>query len=1167
LAKNLAMDSILTRIKKCLSIIVVIFFNFSNGWTQTPIPGFAGRISDGAGGASINFPYSIFVSGNYAYVASYGGNALQIVDITNPTTPLPKGKLINGGSALLVQPNSVFVSGNYAYVASGGSNALEIVNVTDPANPVHAGSITDGTGGAALTAPNGVYVQGSYAYVVSRNSFSLEIVDVTNPAAPVHKGKIVGGLLGSPWAVFVKGNYAYVASKQSNALVIINVTDPTSPVIAGSIANGAGGALLNGPNAVFVVGNYAYVTSDGSQALEIVDVSNPAAPAHKGSITNGGAVILNMPRSLFVSGNYAYIPSWSTNALQIIDVTEPATPVPAASLANAVGGLSLNGPQTVFVSGNFAFIGSGQSMEVIAIFTPPPTIAQAANAVTDVSFNANWAAISNASGYFLDVSTDNFATFISGFNNSPQSGNSVSITGLTSATTFQYRVRATNANGTSANSNVITVSTSPATPTATAATSITAQGFTANWAAVAGATNYFIDVARDVAFTQLQINNSMVAGSATSLSVGSLTSGTTYFYRVRSANDTGSSPSSNVIFVVTVPAVPGPVTATAISQTSFSANWPAVTGATGYFVDVLDEANLPLGGYNNLSVSGTSLSVNNLLAGTTYKVVLRATNASGASVSSGPTPVLTIPPTPISGPADTNPTLTGFLAKWAFVKSATDYNITVATDPGFTLGSVLSAYSGKPVGNVNSLMLTSLAEKTRYYYKISATNASGTSPLSAAVSVTTAYNLSRDILFPTGGKLDDYRIISIPNGAVPSTTLSDESFQKNWRIMQYKNDQIGNEDVRNVTQLQSGKGYWINSNLNPAPAITLAGIVVLQATSLVLQPGWNQIGNPFDFSISWSDVLAQNSSVSGVAQIGDLYGYQISPSSGFKKYDGLLAFGGGFVNNSSTQNVQISISPDAKRFNGRAANGRSISGSNISLNEWFLPFTTKVGDVTNDLAGIGMHPEAKKEMDRFDEVALPRFFNYVDVSSHHPGATQSKWMIDVAPSCDRYDWTFSIQSNSKDRNANIQWDNSSWKNDTGHLFLFDAEANTLVDMKQHTEYAFELRTNRTLRFFYSAYENVVPDFTYVGDPYPNPTSGSVTIPFATHLQQEEVRLQLFDLTGTLVCVVASGQFAPGLHTATWDVMGDQRTQLPKGIYLYRFVSSAGVVRRGKIILQ
>jgi flagellar hook assembly protein FlgD len=89
----------------------------------------------------------------------------------------------------------------------------------------------------------------------------------------------------------------------------------------------------------------------------------------------------------------------------------------------------------------------------------------------------------------------------------------------------------------------------------------------------------------------------------------------------------------------------------------------------------------------------------------------------------------------------------------------------------------------------------------------------------------------------------------------------------------------------------------------------------------------------------------------------------------------------------------------------------------------------------------------------------------------------------------------------------------------------------------------------------------------VGDPYPNPTSGSVTIPFATHLQQEEVRLQLFDLTGTLVCVVASGQFAPGLHTATWDVMGDQRTQLPKGIYLYRFVSSAGVVRTGKIILQ
>ena len=59
--------------------------------------------------------------------------------------PVHTGSIVNGsGGALLNQPVSVFVSDTYAYVASSGSNALEVVNVADPANPVHAGYLADG---------------------------------------------------------------------------------------------------------------------------------------------------------------------------------------------------------------------------------------------------------------------------------------------------------------------------------------------------------------------------------------------------------------------------------------------------------------------------------------------------------------------------------------------------------------------------------------------------------------------------------------------------------------------------------------------------------------------------------------------------------------------------------------------------------------------------------------------------------------------------------------------------------------------------------------------------------------------------------------------------------------------------------------------------------------
>ena len=91
-----------------------------------------GKLADGTGGALLNTPRSVYVSGNYAYIASSGATskALEIVDVSDPANPVHKGSLTDGtGGAALNQPFSVYVSGNYAYLASYGSNALEIVDL------------------------------------------------------------------------------------------------------------------------------------------------------------------------------------------------------------------------------------------------------------------------------------------------------------------------------------------------------------------------------------------------------------------------------------------------------------------------------------------------------------------------------------------------------------------------------------------------------------------------------------------------------------------------------------------------------------------------------------------------------------------------------------------------------------------------------------------------------------------------------------------------------------------------------------------------------------------------------------------------------------------------------------------------------------------------------
>jgi Uncharacterized conserved protein len=331
----------------------------------------SGMVS-GTGGAKLSNPYSVFASGNYAYVASSGNNALEIVDVSDPANPTHKGSIINGaGGAALSSPYSVYVSGTYAYVTS--SNALEIVDVSDPANPVHKGSIADGAGGAKLQTPLSVCVSGHYAYVASYQSNALEIVDISDPAHPVHKGSIAdrtgGALLSLPYSVFVSGNYAYVASSGNNALEIVDVSDPANPVHRGSIADGTGGARLSEPHSVFVSGAYAYMASYHSNALEIVDISNPANPAHKGSIANGdGGAQLKGPSSVFVSGTYAYVASYQGNALEILDVSNPANPVHAGSVVDG-GGIApfLGYPLSVYVSGHSVYVVSSvsDSLEII----------------------------------------------------------------------------------------------------------------------------------------------------------------------------------------------------------------------------------------------------------------------------------------------------------------------------------------------------------------------------------------------------------------------------------------------------------------------------------------------------------------------------------------------------------------------------------------------------------------------------------------------------------------------------------------------------------------------------------------------------------------------------------------------------------------------------------
>ncbi|WP_321506519.1 C1 family peptidase [uncultured Methanoregula sp.] len=246
-------------------------------------PVYKGRISHGTGGALLMGPQRVAVSGNLTYVASSNSNALEILNTANPAAPVHYASLANGvGGALLDTPYDLELTDDYpyAYVASSGSNALEIVNITNPAAPTHMGSVSNGVGGALLSEPQSVTVAGYNAFVTSKGNDALEIVDISNQSAPVHRGSLaktagdaylngpVDAIISSDW------KYAYVASNTGSTLDIIDVSDPAAPVYKAGISNRTAGTYLDSPTSVALYRSLAYVTSYGNDALEVVAVDS-----------------------------------------------------------------------------------------------------------------------------------------------------------------------------------------------------------------------------------------------------------------------------------------------------------------------------------------------------------------------------------------------------------------------------------------------------------------------------------------------------------------------------------------------------------------------------------------------------------------------------------------------------------------------------------------------------------------------------------------------------------------------------------------------------------------------------------------------------------------------------------------------------------------------------
>ncbi len=324
-----------------------------------PVPAVISNITAGEGDTGLSGVRDLGTfavdAGLYVVAVASGGDAVLIINVTDPYHPQVISSVVDDGAAALGGASAVDIirigNGSYAVVASASDDSLQVINLTRPDDPVPLATITDNQ----TTALDGVVAvdtfqvgSGVYAAAVSPNDNGLQVINLTRPDDPVPLATItdnqttaLDGVVAVDTFQVGSGVYAAAVSPNDNGLQVINLTRPGDPVPLATITDNQTTAL-DGVVAVdtFQVGSgvYAAAVSPNDNGLQVINLTRPGDPVPLATITDNQTTALDGVVAVDTfqvgSGVYAAAVSPNDNGLQVINLTRPGDPVPLATITD-----------------------------------------------------------------------------------------------------------------------------------------------------------------------------------------------------------------------------------------------------------------------------------------------------------------------------------------------------------------------------------------------------------------------------------------------------------------------------------------------------------------------------------------------------------------------------------------------------------------------------------------------------------------------------------------------------------------------------------------------------------------------------------------------------------------------------------------------------------------
>lgn len=318
-------------------------------------------------------------------------------------------------------------------------------------------------------------------------------------------------------------------------------------------------------------------------------------------------------------------------------------------------------------------------------------------------------------------------------------------TSLSPGTQYFFRVKAQNGVGDSPYSNEANATTLALEPDAPALIlgTVTSTTIQVSWTTPASngsaITGYSLERKQGTGGTYAEV----FSGAALTFTSTSLTSNTTYYFRVKATNGIGDSPFSTELNTTTLAAAPGapdePAAPTfgTVTSSSIVVNWTAPNDNGSTITGYTMEQKQGSGTYaqvfsgNALTYTSTGLS-----AGTSYTFRVKATNSAGDSPFSSEASTATSaavpdqPSAPTFGTVDASSIVVNWTAPNSNGAAITGYQLQQKEGSG-------GAYSTVFTGTALTYTASGLNANTEYFFKVLAANSVGNSPYSNQASATT----------------------------------------------------------------------------------------------------------------------------------------------------------------------------------------------------------------------------------------------------------------------------------------------------------------------------------------------------------------------------------------------------------------------------------------------